>query len=87
MGNNLNRPFSFLKARGMIQSSDLVIALSDMLQSIQVITSLEEQIFTWKFEVFLSFDYDFLGFDNYLRLGNYVFNNNSQLKIQQLGCC
>ncbi|CAN6308920.1 unnamed protein product [Urochloa humidicola] len=36
MENNLNRTFSLLKARGMVQSGDLVIALSDMLQSIQV---------------------------------------------------
>ncbi|KAL4200088.1 hypothetical protein AMTRI_Chr03g147950 [Amborella trichopoda] len=36
MDSNLNRTFSLLKARGMIQSGDLVIALSDMLQSIQV---------------------------------------------------
>nr|CAB3452125.1 unnamed protein product [Digitaria exilis] len=36
MESNLNRTFSLLKARGMIQSGDLVIALSDMLQSIQV---------------------------------------------------
>uniref|UniRef100_K3ZRJ1 pyruvate kinase n=1 Tax=Setaria italica TaxID=4555 RepID=K3ZRJ1_SETIT len=35
MESNLNRTFSLLKARGMIQSGDLVIALSDMLQSIQ----------------------------------------------------
>ncbi|XP_068635327.1 pyruvate kinase isozyme A, chloroplastic-like [Aristolochia californica] len=37
MESNLNRTFSLLKARGMIQSGDLVIAVSDMLQSIQVI--------------------------------------------------
>ncbi|GJM96915.1 hypothetical protein PR202_ga13790 [Eleusine coracana subsp. coracana] len=36
MESNLNRTFSLLKARGMVQSGDLVIALSDMLQSIQV---------------------------------------------------
>ncbi|XP_043722201.1 pyruvate kinase isozyme A, chloroplastic [Telopea speciosissima] len=36
MESNLNRTFSLLKARGMIQSGDLVIAVSDMLQSIQV---------------------------------------------------
>nr|CAB3455848.1 unnamed protein product [Digitaria exilis] len=36
MESNLNRTFSLLKARGMIQSGDLVIALSDVLQSIQV---------------------------------------------------
>ncbi|PKA64951.1 Pyruvate kinase isozyme A, chloroplastic [Apostasia shenzhenica] len=36
MESNLNRTFSLLKQRGMIQSGDLVIALSDMLQSIQV---------------------------------------------------
>ena len=36
MESNLNHTFSLLKARGMIQSGDLVIALSDMLQSIQV---------------------------------------------------
>ncbi|XP_078435429.1 pyruvate kinase family protein [Wolffia australiana] len=38
MENNLNRTFSLLKARGMIKTGDLVIAVSDMLQSIQVIT-------------------------------------------------
>jgi pyruvate kinase len=37
MESNLNRTFSLLKARGMVQSGDLVIALSDMLQSIQVV--------------------------------------------------
>ncbi|KAG9451887.1 hypothetical protein H6P81_004791 [Aristolochia fimbriata] len=37
MESNLNRTFSLLKARGMIQSGDLVIAVSDMLQSVQVI--------------------------------------------------
>ncbi|KAL0911847.1 hypothetical protein M5K25_017772 [Dendrobium thyrsiflorum] len=37
METNLNKTFSLLKQRGMIQSGDLVIALSDMLQSIQVI--------------------------------------------------
>ncbi|KAF3338942.1 Pyruvate kinase isozyme A [Carex littledalei] len=36
MESNLNCTFALLKARGMIQSGDLVIALSDMLQSIQV---------------------------------------------------
>ncbi|KAG0467027.1 hypothetical protein HPP92_018607 [Vanilla planifolia] len=36
MESNLNRTFSLLKQRGMIQSGDLIIALSDMLQSIQV---------------------------------------------------
>ncbi|KAF9606028.1 hypothetical protein IFM89_022154 [Coptis chinensis] len=36
MESNLNKTFSLLKARGMIQSGDLVIAVSDMLQSIQV---------------------------------------------------
>ncbi|KAG6533543.1 pyruvate kinase isozyme A, chloroplastic-like [Zingiber officinale] len=36
MESNLNRTFALLKARGMIQSGDLVIALSDQLQSIQV---------------------------------------------------
>ncbi|WOK99421.1 hypothetical protein Cni_G08133 [Canna indica] len=36
MESNLNRTFFLLKARGMIQSGDLVIALSDTLQSIQV---------------------------------------------------
>jgi pyruvate kinase len=36
MESNLNRTFSLLKTRGMIRSGDLVIALSDMLQSIQV---------------------------------------------------
>ncbi|KAG6480892.1 hypothetical protein ZIOFF_057480 [Zingiber officinale] len=36
MESNLNRTFALLKARGMIQSGDLVIALSDQLLSIQV---------------------------------------------------
>lgn len=36
MESNLNRTFSLLKARGMIKSGDLVIAVSDVLQSIQV---------------------------------------------------
>lgn len=36
MESNLNRTFCLLKARGMIKSGDLVIAVSDMLQSIQV---------------------------------------------------
>lgn len=36
MENNLHRTFSLLKARGMIKSGDLVIALSDSFQSIQV---------------------------------------------------
>eukprot|EP01018_Ginkgo_biloba_P022414 Gb_25260 [translate_table: standard] len=36
MESNLNRTFSLLKARGMVQSGDLVIAVSDMLQSVQV---------------------------------------------------
>lgn len=37
MENNLSRSFSLLKARGMIKSRDLVIVVSDMLQSVQVI--------------------------------------------------
>lgn len=36
MESNLNKTFSLLKARGMIKTGDLVIAVSDMLQSIQV---------------------------------------------------
>lgn len=36
MESNLNKTFSLLKARGMIKSGDLIIAVSDMLQSIQV---------------------------------------------------
>ncbi|CAH9102804.1 unnamed protein product [Cuscuta epithymum] len=36
MENNINKTFSLLKARGMIKSGDLVVAVSDMLQSIQV---------------------------------------------------
>ncbi|XVE65931.1 hypothetical protein DITRI_Ditri08aG0039400 [Diplodiscus trichospermus] len=36
MESNLSKTFSLLKARGMIKSGDLVIAVSDMLQSIQV---------------------------------------------------
>ncbi|KAH0891827.1 hypothetical protein HID58_054256 [Brassica napus] len=35
MESNLNKTFSLLKSRGMIKSGDLVIAVSDMLQSIQ----------------------------------------------------
>lgn len=37
MESNLNKTFCLLKARGMIKSGDLVVAVSDMLQSIQVI--------------------------------------------------
>jgi len=37
MESNLYRTFALLKARGMVKSGDLVIAVSDMLQSIQVI--------------------------------------------------
>ncbi|KAG7013517.1 hypothetical protein SDJN02_23683, partial [Cucurbita argyrosperma subsp. argyrosperma] len=36
MENNLNKIFLLLKARNLIKSGDLVIAVSDMLQSIQV---------------------------------------------------
>ncbi|XP_044486562.1 pyruvate kinase isozyme A, chloroplastic-like [Mangifera indica] len=36
MESNLNKTFFLLKARGMIKSGDLVIAVSDVLQSIQV---------------------------------------------------
>ncbi|KAF9677656.1 hypothetical protein SADUNF_Sadunf08G0130200 [Salix dunnii] len=36
MESNLNKTFSLLKARGMVKSGDLVIAVSDLLQSIQV---------------------------------------------------
>ncbi|KAH1229994.1 Pyruvate kinase isozyme A, chloroplastic [Glycine max] len=36
MESNLNRTFSLLKARNLIKSGDLVVAVSDMLQSIQV---------------------------------------------------
>lgn len=36
MESNLSRTFALLKARGMVKSGDLVIAVSDMLQSIQV---------------------------------------------------
>ncbi|CAI9118340.1 OLC1v1019899C1 [Oldenlandia corymbosa var. corymbosa] len=36
MESTLNKTFALLKARGMIKSGDLVIAVSDMLQSIQV---------------------------------------------------
>ncbi|EPS67863.1 hypothetical protein M569_06907, partial [Genlisea aurea] len=36
MESNLNKTFSFLKARGLVKKGDLVIAVSDMLQSIQV---------------------------------------------------
>lgn len=37
MESNLNKTFALLKARGMIKTGDLVISVSDMLQSIQVI--------------------------------------------------
>ncbi|CAL0328087.1 unnamed protein product [Lupinus luteus] len=36
METNLNKTFSLLKARNLIKSGDLVIAVSDMMQSIQV---------------------------------------------------
>ncbi|KAJ7979962.1 Pyruvate kinase family protein [Quillaja saponaria] len=36
MDSNLNKTFSLLKARNLIKSGDLVIAVSDLLQSIQV---------------------------------------------------
>lgn len=36
MESNLNKTFSLLKSRRMIKSGDLVIAVSEMLQSIQV---------------------------------------------------
>ncbi|KAE8022626.1 hypothetical protein FH972_008411 [Carpinus fangiana] len=36
MESNLNKTFALLKARNLIKSGDLVIAVSDMLQSIQV---------------------------------------------------
>lgn len=36
MENNLNKTFMLLKARNLIKSGDLVLAVSDMLQSIQV---------------------------------------------------
>ncbi|CAI9765070.1 unnamed protein product [Fraxinus pennsylvanica] len=36
MESNLNKTFSLLKARGMIKSGDVVIAVSDILQSIQL---------------------------------------------------
>ena len=36
MESNLSRTFVLLKARGMVKPGDLVIAVSDMLQSIQV---------------------------------------------------
>lgn len=37
MESNLNRTFFLLKARGMIKSGDLIVVVSDILQSIQVI--------------------------------------------------
>ncbi|TYJ23623.1 hypothetical protein E1A91_A08G205700v1 [Gossypium mustelinum] len=37
MESNLNRTFSLLKARAMIKSGDLIIAVSDVMQSIQAI--------------------------------------------------
>ncbi|GAB4841656.1 hypothetical protein Ancab_022370 [Ancistrocladus abbreviatus] len=36
MDHNLSRTFWLLKVRGMIKSGDLIVALSDMLQSVQV---------------------------------------------------
>ncbi|CAM8986148.1 unnamed protein product [Rhodiola kirilowii] len=38
MESNLNKTFSLLKARGMIKSGDLIVAVSDMLQSVQIMT-------------------------------------------------
>lgn len=38
MENNLSGTFSLLKARGLLKSGDFVIVVSDMLQSVQVIT-------------------------------------------------
>ncbi|GLU07620.1 hypothetical protein SLE2022_245720 [Rubroshorea leprosula] len=38
MESNLNRTFSLLKARGMIKSGDLIIVVSDVLQSVQAIS-------------------------------------------------
>lgn len=38
MENNLSKTFPLLKAKGMIKCGDLVIVVSDMLQSVQVIT-------------------------------------------------
>ncbi|KAE8704034.1 Pyruvate kinase isozyme A [Hibiscus syriacus] len=43
--SNLNRTFSLLKARGMINSGDLIIVVSDVLQSIQPIKLLRIVIF------------------------------------------
>ncbi|KAJ9696019.1 hypothetical protein PVL29_008332 [Vitis rotundifolia] len=37
MESNLDKSFSLLKARGMIKSGDLIISVSDMLQSVQVV--------------------------------------------------
>lgn len=49
MESNLNRTFSLLKARNLIKSGDLVIAVSDMLQSIQVMNVPWEHVhFFWK---------------------------------------
>ncbi|XP_074316150.1 pyruvate kinase isozyme A, chloroplastic-like [Silene latifolia] len=38
MDNNLSRTFSLLKLRDMIKSGDRIVAVSDMLQSVQVLT-------------------------------------------------
>lgn len=38
MENNLSRTLSLLKLRGMVKSGDHIVAVSDMLQSIQVLT-------------------------------------------------
>lgn len=38
MHDNLSRTFSLLKLRGMIKSGDCIVAVSDMLQSFQVLT-------------------------------------------------
>lgn len=37
MESNLRRTFSLLQARGMINSDDLIVVVSDLLKSIQVI--------------------------------------------------
>lgn len=47
MESNLNKTFSLLKARNLIKSGDLVIAVSDILQSIQVMNVPWKLEFVW----------------------------------------
>lgn len=36
--STLNKTFSFLKAKGMVKSGDVIVSVSDMSQSIKVVT-------------------------------------------------